>query len=140
MDDRLLAAYRATTYRCMTPRGRMDIRIGRTHPRLDALLGNQAVRTWGFITAVNPQSRLLADAENRRRQTLLREALVRRGLAFYEGEGVGDDGTHPAEPSYLVLGIARDQAIALARQFDQAAIVFGEINAPAELIDCNSAG
>lgn len=118
----------------------MDIRIGRAHLWLDALLGERGVRTWGFITAVNPQSRLLTDAQNQRRQALLRAELDRLGLAFFEGEGIGDDGTHPAEPSYLVLGISRDQAIALARQFDQAAIVFGEIDGPAGLVDCNAAG
>lgn len=139
MNDSLFSAYRATTYRCYVGRRTIDIRISRIHPELDALLGDNAARTWCFITAVNPQSRRLGDEDNARRQVQLRRELEKRGWVIFEGEGIGDDDTWPAEPSFLVLGICRDQAVGLARRFDQAAIVFGELGGPAELVDCNAA-
>lgn len=137
MDALLRNAYLATTYRCRAPRGGIDIRIGQSHVRLDSLLREHASRSWCFITACNPQSKRLGSVENRLRNSELRQEIDSRGWIVFEGEGIGDSGDWPAEPSFLVLGIGRREAIGLARRFDQAAIVAGEAGKPAELILCN---
>lgn len=132
-----IAAYRATTYRCYTTSGVIDIRVDRTHPELDRLLQGMTVPSWSFITAYNPRSQRISQAENDRRQAQLRDVIASRGWTMFQGAGIGDDGRWPAEPSFLVLGIARDEAIALGRQFEQAAIVFGEAGGRAELLLCD---
>ena len=56
------------------------------------------------------------------------------GFCFYHGEGKGDDGAWPAEPSLLILGVGEDEAAALARRFGQAAFVYGDRGAAARLV------
>lgn len=133
----LISAYRATTFRCRVSAGIIDIRVGQTQPQLDELLRNNPIQSWCFITAYNPQSKPLSQKDNERRQAALRQIIAARGWIAFEGEGIGDDGTWPPEPSYLVLGISRPDAVALGRQFEQAAIVAGDAGGTAELILCN---
>ena len=90
--------------------------------------------TWAFITAYNPGSVAARPEENRARQGELERAVTAAGLCFYRGEGKGDDGAWPAEPSLLILGIVEDDAAALARRFGQAAFVFGERGTAARLV------
>jgi hypothetical protein len=78
------------------------------------------------VTAYNPGSVALGESENAQRQLLLEQAARDAGFAFFRGEGVGDDGQWPPEPSLLILGITRAQAVDLGRRFGQRAIVYGE--------------
>lgn len=55
------------------------------------------------------------------------------GHPMFSGEGIGDDGTWPAERSVLVLGIERAIAIELGRRFGQRAILCGRLGGPATL-------
>jgi hypothetical protein len=61
----------------------------------------------------------------------------RRGYTAFPGEGIGDDGQWPPERSLLILGIARDDARRLGREFGQLAIVHGEKGGPAMLLPCD---
>lgn len=133
-----ISAYRATTFRGYVPTGTIDIRIDQAHPQLDVLLRGVPIQSWCFITAYNPQSKRLSEKDNERRQAALRQIIAARGWTAFEGEGIGDNGTWPPEPSYLVLGICRPDAIALGHRFEQAAIVAGDAGGTAELILCNS--
>jgi hypothetical protein len=54
------------------------------------------------------------------------------------GAGAGDDGRWAPEPSLLVLGLPRAEAVELARRFGQEAIVAGRRGAPAELVYCDA--
>lgn len=133
--DRLGAAYAATSYRVDAgPRGRFAIRIGEPSPGLDALLAAAGVETWAFVTAANPGSVRLADADNAARMARLLEAVRGRRLVHYPGTGTGDDRTWPAEPSLLVLGLDTAEAVALARRFGQVAIVAGRRGGVAGLV------
>jgi hypothetical protein len=134
MNERLEAAYRATSYVVFGPEGRFAIRIGEKSPPLDDLLVGHDTRSWAFITSCNPGSTPLAPAENGRRQAELERAVSEAGYPSCEGEGVGDDGTWPPEPSLLILGISSDDAAALGRHFGQRAIVVGEVGAAARLL------
>ena len=49
------------------------------------------------------------------------------------GEGIGDNGTWPAEQSVLVLGIELEHAVQLGRRFGQRAIVYGRVGGRAAL-------
>lgn len=120
----LEAAYRATDYRA----GEYLIRIGEV-PLIDA-------DSWAFVTACNPRSERLPDAENARRMAQLEAAVE---FPFLPGEGTARDGSWPPEPSLLILGIDEATACELGRRFKQAAIVFGRRGEAARLVwidDC----
>jgi hypothetical protein len=131
-------AYRATTYRVDVPgQPFIAIRVGEHDDALDALLAARGVGSWTYITAYNPGSVPLSDAENERRHHELLADVARCGaVAVFDGLGVGDDGW-PPEPSLLVLGVGRDEACSLGRKHGQVAVVYGERGKPAELVWCN---
>jgi len=120
-------AFRQTTYRVYAPQGTLDLRIGQSPVGLDATC-------WAFLTAYNPLPRNLDDQENQRRQQALAAELAQQGWRFYPGEGIGDDGTWPPEPSFLVLGLTREQATELAAAYDQLSFVYGTPGGVAELV------
>ncbi len=134
LDARLANAYLRTTYRVFAATA-LDIRVGRRHPELDLILGEFPAETWAFLTAFNPRSQLLPEAENLRRLRLLENALRAAGDTYiYNGVGIGDAAGWEAERSFFVAGISRTAAARLAKQFEQNAIVFGEIGGLAELL------
>jgi hypothetical protein len=126
-------AYRRTTY-VVAVKNPILIRIGWNPRRLRHLLETHGVSEWAFITAWNPGSVTLPEAENARRNGALATDLRRR-WTLLEGQGVGDDGTAP-EASYLVLGIGREAAVAAARKYGQLAIVCGTLETGAHLVAC----
>jgi heme oxygenase len=87
-----------------------------------------------FITAENPFSQALAADENKVRQTHLREDLVNLGAVVIDGAGQGDDPSWPAEASYAAIGISREQACELGRQYQQNAIIWFDASGTPELI------
>jgi Protein of unknown function (DUF3293) len=127
-------AYRATAYCVDAPEGRLVIRIGQVHTAIDALLLRHGCRTWAYVTAHNPVSIRLQPEENQRRQRELEEEVARSGRAFYRGEASGTIGDWPAEQSVLILGVSARDALDLAEQYGQAALVFGAAGASAVLL------
>lgn len=136
--SRLDDAYRATTYRVFVSAGQepVDLHIGEVSPRLDELLASHGLESWAFITAWNPASLPLpAEANNKRHAELLQ--LVRdRGWRFCEGSGIPGNPDWEPERSLLVLGISKDEAIALGKRFEQNAIVTGQRGEKAQLVYC----
>jgi len=121
-------AYRATTYRA----GPLRLRVGERSAALDAMLAERGADEWAYLTAWNPGSQPCPEAENRAAQGRLLERLA--AWPTLAGESRGDDASWPAEPSVLVLGIGRGEAMALAREFGQAAILAGRRSGAAELV------
>jgi hypothetical protein len=132
LDESLLKAYKQTTY--AVPSLKINIRIGEKCPLLDQLLQKLERRSWCFVTAWNPQSKLFSDEENKTRNHKLKEGLIQSGYIYYDGLGIGDDGQWPPEESILVIGINRLEALEIAKEWEQNAIVFGEIDEKASLI------
>ena len=147
----LVESYLRTTYRVTSVDPAIDIRIGEPCPALDALLEKHAARTWAFVTAWNPGSKQLDEAENRHRQGKLEAEVKQRGYVFFRGAGIPDDfieqcsgssfHVHPSsldlwspEESILILGIERSEAERLGRKFGQAAIVIGTSSTAPELL------
>jgi hypothetical protein len=133
MND-LETAYRSTSYDVDAPEGRIAIRIGQHSPLLDRLLRRHHTRTWAFLTAANPRSRLLMDEENERRNVDLEQVVQTAGYPHYRGESVADDGVWSPEPSFLIVGITQKDAAILGRSFGQNALVLGELGEPARLM------
>jgi len=132
--------YLRTTYRVTGVTPPIDIRIGERCPELDALLDKHAARSWAFVTAWNPGSNKLDDAENRRRQEELENEVRKSGFVFYRGAGIPDDSSSiewTPEESILIAGINSEDAVKLGKKCRQAAIVTGDHGAPAELVFIN---
>jgi hypothetical protein len=130
----LWAAYRRTSFVVMGARREITIRAGSRNPALDRFLAGVGATRWAFLTAYNPESRVLSGRENTQRQRQLVEELVAAGYSTLRGEGRDPTGEWTAEPSLLVLGIGRREARAFGRQFGQLAIVTGYAGFPARLV------
>jgi hypothetical protein len=135
-DDLLWEAYRTTRFEVDAPTGVLCIRIGRSHPDLDALVLPLGAANWCYITAWNPGSVPLSPEENKSRHGALRQELAAVGHPLFEGRGRGADPRWEPEESLLVLGVPRESAIALGRKSGQNAVVWGEVGGQAELLDC----
>jgi len=134
VDPTLNAAYRATTYVVVMPDGtELALRVGERSAPLDRLLAAMGHDHWAFVTACNPRSRRLDDAQNTERMARLAKVVQARGLDTLPAAGRGETGDWPAEPSLLVLGIEEPDAITLGRLFDQHAIVVGSRGEPPRL-------
>lgn len=124
MDDKLLAAYRATAYRVRLTRGGWaTIRIDEPPPTaLRELIGEHP---WAFITAWNPLSRPVPRSGNRLAQRELLATLrsLPTILTITPGCGTGLAGWH--EPSFFVVGPDATSLDVLGHRYEQNAYVHG---------------
>ena len=127
---RLEAAYRRTTYAAGLS---LRLRVDEPHPFLDDMLAFRGLEEWAYLTAWNPGSKPLPLEENMQRQDALRARLKGRWPTV-EGAATSDDGSWEPEESLLVLGIPRDEALALAKELEQTAILVGRRGGRAELV------
>jgi hypothetical protein len=132
----LEASYRNTSYLVDAPGAPIALRVGEVSAELDELLERFDEHHWAFITAYNPYSDKRDREENQERHTRLLAIVRERGLHSFPSRGVDDDGTWPTERGLLILGIDRDDAVALGRSLEQNAILVGARGAPAELVFC----
>lgn len=135
LPRQLLSAYLRTSFGVWTPDGEIILRCGHSSPDIDRLLERAGVSSWAYVTAYNPASRRLSAEENRARHDGL-VAEVSSRFSVLHGEGVGDDGDWPAEPSVLVLGMGREEAARVGSQYGQNAVLVGALHEPAELLVC----
>lgn len=133
MNQNLIQAYKSTNYRVLTE-PEFSFRVGEPSATLDDVLRSHGVTSASFITAWNPFSKELELKDNRLRN----QALVKRanalGLALVDGFGAWPDDPYKGEESYLLIGVSREDAVALAKEFEQNAIVFAKLGNPVELV------
>src|SRR5688500_12902076 len=138
IDPKLDELYRATTYRVFLPVGPpIDLRVGERSAELDLLLTKHNVSTWTFITACNPGSRPLPETENDARHTKLLRTVKNFGWRYLQGVGIPARADWQPETSVLVLGVSAEEAVAVARDFEQNAILAGRRGGEAELVYCS---
>jgi len=133
IDPATLRAYRETEYRVEAPYP-LVLRIGLADPDLLALYRAAGVDCAALVTACNPRSRRLPQAQNARREAALRAGLLRDGWRFLPASGAHPAGGWPAEPGVFVPGLGRDAACALGRAWAQAAIVWCGADAVPQLV------
>lgn len=133
IDPALLHAYAETEYRVsgLCP---FALRIGYPCEELAGVHSEREVTCSAYITACNPRSAILSDAENHQRQQALAAELTGRGLSFLSGVGQHPSNGWPGEPSYLVFGLSLEEAMALGRDWEQNAIVWAGEDAVPQLI------
>jgi hypothetical protein len=130
LDERLIAAYRATDYVLFVgdgpPASRKDVtlNIGKHNRAFDRALDRRHATTAVVVTAYNPRSVVLSDAENRARHAALTALLDARGHDYALGEGRDPTGAWKAELECVVFGIPVQAGLEIARRFEQNAIVF----------------
>ena len=134
----LQTAYEQAIYEVYNGEDTIRLSIGECCPELDRIISTEDCPGWAVITACNPYSQCLSEAENRQRHQKLLKYLS--GLQFTSLSAVGKDkyDVWTPEQSLLIFGLNRPQAIAIGRKFQQNAIVYGELNQPAELLWVNS--
>jgi hypothetical protein len=133
----LVRAYEETHY-CVngaTPeQAEFVLRVGEVSNPLAAVHKKSGVDCSAFVTACNPWSESLPDAENAIRQASLLQALRVRSLRWLDGIGQHPSNQWPGEPSVLILGLSLAAAKVLAQDFEQNAFVWSGADAKPQLV------
>ena len=158
LDQRLVGAYLRTRYNPTpdpSPAGRGDLecsaerneacvasplpageglRIARPLPApLAEWFSIQNISTFAIITAWNPASKPLPEAENHLRNNNLESELKRVSRQILPGRNIGEDGDWLPEESFWSLDISPESAVRLGKLFGQNAIVWWEKDGLPEL-------
>jgi hypothetical protein len=131
-----ISSYLATDYVVLDGGREIVVRIGQANSQLDVLLDAYGARHGVFITAHNPRSEPQPDSVNRAANDALRGVLAERGLVALPHIGRSPDGDW-IEHGFFVLDLPTVDALAIAAQFDQFAIVVSERGKRAELVLTN---
>jgi hypothetical protein len=134
IDPALHEAYLSTRYLAWHPGGELVLEIGVRSHALKELMEAHGTSSGCFVTAHNPFSATSDDASNEAANTRLRHVLTTAGWTVFDGEGRGTSGDWPAEPSFLVLGCGKHDAIGLCERFQQNAVVCFDADAVPRLI------
>lgn len=134
MHTDLLEAYRRTEYRVADRGHAFVLRIDERSDALHDCHAAFGVDCSAFITAWNPRSTPTDRVTNDAAMARLEQALAELDCRCLHGEGVDPVGAWPSEPSLLALGLVEADAIALARRFDQYAIVWSGADATPRLV------
>ena len=129
----LHSAYQQTVYEVYCDRQTIKLYIGKYNLQLERLLKNYNAKTWSLITAFNPYSQCLPQAENLQRHQALIEYLQPLPFTIVDACGKDKRGDWIPETSLFIIGISLSQARKTGLKFEQNAIVYGELGKPAEL-------
>jgi hypothetical protein len=134
MDNNLLRQYLATVYDIPTANGPLRVSLDGDVVQDVSTLPEPLTKPFTILTAFNPRSMLLPRKVNDARHSVLRDLLVLGCYRVEQCVGYEEDpeGTW-REPSWLVHGMDRDEAIAFGRVFRQNTIVSNRSGRP-ELI------
>lgn len=133
LDPTLVQAYIQTDF-ALFGETELIFNAGRTSPALDVAMVWRDSDRAAFLTAYNPFSKDVGEEANRKAQSALLSDLDCMGLDWIVGEGRDPSGEWPGEPSVLVLGIARQQALELGHAYQQNALVWCQVGRPSELV------
>ena len=129
----LLQAYRETDYTvCANPA--FVLRIDASCPPLAAYCAQRSLSAACILTAWNPQSQPLTDAENQARQARLEQQLQQAGWHWVPTLAAHPHNGWPPEPGCFIEGMTADAASAWGRRHDQNAVVCCGPDAVARLV------
>jgi len=127
MRDResLESAYYRAEYVVRSPQRKTIVRVGVMNHELDIILEESGYSNYAIISAHNPGSNRLSDAENTARHGRLLEELEVRRVPFWTAENLDPDAKWPDEKSVCVLGVEPEVAAEIGRTYAQAAVLIG---------------
>lgn len=114
--------------------GEIRFAPGQPNSELDRLLLETRAASFAFITACNPFSKKLSAEENARRQKALINDITQDNYRFFFGYGADPSEKWEREESLLILDIKRQDALEIARKYEQNAFLFGRIGSVVELV------
>lgn len=138
----LLDAYRQTIYRCEDLP--IELKISETSQAADQLMSDIGIRRITVLTAWNPGSELLDEADNHAWNQQLRLKIEMLRKPFWEGVNIAVDDSWPAEEAFWIADLNSFERDQLANEYQQNAVVEIEkggiatlvlIEPPAEPID-----
>lgn len=134
MDQNLLRQYLSTVYELPTAQGPIRASLDGDIVSDPSTLPELLTKPFAVLTAFNPRSMLLPRKVNEARHAVMRDMLI---LGCYRVEAAVGYEEEPEgtwrEPSWVVHGMDRDEAIAFGRVFRQNTIVICR-NARPELV------
>lgn len=133
LDPELIRAYNSTIFHVNND-PTFVLKVDKKSDVLNSLLIKNDKKSAAFITAFNPLSVSLSEAENQSRNLMLKSDLEQLQLEFIDGFGQDPDGIWPSEASFLVLGIDLDVASNLGNKYEQNAILWSDHTAIPTLI------
>ena len=124
LTEELIAAFRATRYEVQLPGQRAQLQVDTASETLRHWMKAQGHSCAALLTAHNPEARHRDAKVNHAAQQRLHGLLRERGLVFHTGCNVDPQQHWPAEDSVLVADLPLQQALMLAAQFGQLAILW----------------
>lgn len=114
------------------------IEIERTHPLIDERITQDGADRWMILTAENPWGEEFPKFINKQRTQTLRSALSMSTWNWLEGMAKVEG--YPEEVVFLVWNIALEEAVLMANQFEQSAMVTAVTRGFAEVVSLDSSG
>lgn len=134
--DNLIDLY-SKAYYCIVEL-KIYININSNNPELDKYLADNSFNNWAIITAHNPQSKILSKEENQEKNRLLLEQIKNYSYLKTESSSKDTKDDWPIEVGYIIFNIDQESACNIGKHFDQRAIVIGEKDKEAKIIDLAS--
>ncbi len=129
----LVQAYRETDYTvCASPA--FVLRVDAPCPQLSAYYARQGIAAACLLTAWNPRSEPLGDAENQARQTRLEAQLQQAGWRWVRAVAAHPHNGWPPEPGCFIEGMTADAASDWGRRHGQNAVICCGADAVARLV------
>jgi len=128
-DRSLLAIYQRSHFQVRDQNRRLvsfTVKTLKKHPALSC-------KVFAVMTAWNPMNQSLTKTANQARNRKLAQQLRQRGAVFYRSDGWL--GKH-CEEGFTVEGIGVREAVEIAREFEQYAILFNDRRGPRFLRCC----
>lgn len=119
LDQRLTEAYLSTIYAVEN----FNVIIGQRYSAFEEWLSGHSIKSYAFITAWNPASRILPEPENIQRNKSLEADLQKVSGIVLPARHIALAGNWPPEESLWAGSISDENAILLGRKYGQNAIV-----------------
>ena len=134
ISAQLIAHYTQALYRIGATAEFITLRIDQYSQSLVQFLAASDQSCAAIISAYNPYSELLSDAENLAAHESLRNSLIHHATPGIESLNIDPSGAWPVEKSFFIPGIDINAAKSLGQQFRQNAIVWIDRDAIPRLI------
>ena len=131
MTPELREAFRNARYEVRLPAGAVDLAVDRCSEWLRA----NGCTCAALMTAHNPAGTQRSDSLNTASQAMLEARLLRGGYTSMQATAFDPTGGWPPEPSLFIPGIAQADAMTLASEFGQLAILWSAADAIPRLVE-----